>query len=155
MEKVKETNAEILRMIVEEIEPAREVYQLFMQLRNALPIKNFKDLEKAADHEGKLHFRDTAVGFRFFESYIPNFIFPIEDEKALIERLGQFVKIFPQEIGYDRSNGEYIKRMNQTKFLSSLLTTRAQGSFAAISTAGFTDTKGVQDFIKVHMPQKD
>lgn len=154
MEKISEKRIEVLQMIVEEIDAAREVYQLFLQLEKALPIKSFEDIAKAADKEGILHFRDASTSFKFFESYVPSFIFPIENAKALIERLAQFVKLVPEDVGYDPSKPENLKRVNQARFLNSLVTKSNAGSFAGVSTAGFTDPKGLQHMVADRQEKK-
>ena len=76
------TDMNALQLIVEQVPQAREVYQLYAQLRKALPIKSFEDLRRAGDQEGMLYFRDEKASLTFFEGLIPEFIFPIVDENS-------------------------------------------------------------------------
>ena len=147
MEKKPDSNPASLRLIIEEVDAAREVHQLFQQLQKALPIKKFDDFKKAADDKGNLHFRDASVKYTFFQNYIPEFLFPIEDEKALITRLAQFVKLMPAHIGHDHEKPENLKKFAQLQFLSAFFGRANIGSILSQNVSKASESN-VQEFIK-------
>ncbi|MDG1573275.1 hypothetical protein OZ410_13175 [Robiginitalea sp. M366] len=107
--------------IVHELEQGRNVLQLYRQLSGALPIKHFGDLEKAFAKTGRVAFRDVKVPIAFFKDYIPEFLFPVTDEDALIAALAQLVQAMPSDIGYDLSKPETQELLSKRKFAKSLL----------------------------------
>lgn len=153
MEKIQDQKSSTLHDIIEEVDAAREVYQLYHQMSKALPIREFDDLRKACDKEGNLHFRDAKVNLSFFKNYVPDFIFPIEDEKGLIQRLAQFVKLMPEHLGYSTENPENQKRYSQLQFLSSFFGKVNVGSVLSRSVFQSIDISNQSEKLKNLTPE--
>ena len=106
-----------LKLIVQQIPQTRELLQLFIQLYQALPINSFEVLENSCE-EGMIRFRDMRLPVRLLKDLIPAFIFPINDETTLIERLSHVVRVIPAFVGFDSSKVENIQYIAQANLLS-------------------------------------
>src|SRR5687767_4124224 len=95
----KSISDETLQVIVEYVPQSKEVLQLYRQLRQSLPILNFEKLENSGDLNGMIEFRDLRIPIKLLKDFIPSFIFPINDDKTLIERLSHFVQVIPPFVG--------------------------------------------------------
>ncbi len=93
-------DADLYRLIVEEVDEARETLELVGQLREGLPIKSFEDL-RAASREGTLELRGERHPVDQFEDYLPAFVFPIDDLPTLVSRVALFLKAVPDSFGRD------------------------------------------------------
>jgi hypothetical protein len=102
---------EALAMIVDEIDAARETYDLFQQLSPHLPIRSFEDLAKVGDGEGVISFRGEKFAVSTFEDVIPEIIFPVEDQRKLVQLLVEVVRNAPPHVGRDLSDSEQAKRL--------------------------------------------
>jgi hypothetical protein len=102
---------DVLRLIIEEIDGARDVLQLVRQLEPALPIRSFKDLRQAANDQGQIRFRDVQIDLDFFEGMMPEYVFPIEDVRGLVARVAQLVRLIPPHMGRDPTSQENMRRM--------------------------------------------
>ncbi len=92
--------AELLRLIVEEVDEAHDILTLAEQLHPLLPVKSFNELVRKAG--GKpMRFRDTEFDLETLRSHLPNLLFPVEDTKALVERIGHIVRALPDGFGVD------------------------------------------------------
>lgn len=111
----------VYQLIVTELDQGRDVLQLYKQIAKALPIKTFDDLRKAFGKEGSVAFRDETAPIAMFETFIPEFVFPIMDAKALIVQLTQLVQAFPEDIGYDIKKVETQIMMSKRQFAQALI----------------------------------
>jgi hypothetical protein len=100
---------ELHGLIIEEVEEARDIHQLATQLAPLLPIKSFDDLLKAAD-SGRMVFRDTPFEVESLREHIPAVVFPVEDLRGLVERLGHLVRMAPSHLGVDMSSADGMRR---------------------------------------------
>ncbi len=100
---------ELLQLIVEEVDAARDILQLAEQLAPLLPIKSFDDLVRA-EEKGRMRFRDTPFDIESLRAHIPAIAFPIEDARGLVERLGYLVQIVPEHLGVDTTSREGMRR---------------------------------------------
>jgi len=117
--RTKSISDETLQVIVENVPQSKEVLQLYRQLRQSLPILNFEKLENSGDLNGMIEFRDLRIPIELLKDFIPAFIFPINDEKTLIERLSHLVQVIPPFVGFDASKIENIQYISQVNFLNS------------------------------------
>ena len=110
----------IHRLIIDEIDQARDILQLVTQLERALPLKSVADLRKVANEKGQVHFRDATFDIAEILEVIPDIAFPIEDVRALIERVAMLVSIVPDHLGVDINNPERVKRRLRRQLLSGM-----------------------------------
>lgn len=105
-----------LRLIIEESDAARDILQLVEQLAHALPIHSFDELRKACGPAGIIRFRGSEFHISQFDGLLPTFVFPIADERGLVERLGQLIRMVPPHIGQDPSDEETARRLMRQSF---------------------------------------
>jgi hypothetical protein len=110
---------ESLRVIIEQVPQSRELLQLFSQLHHSLPIPDFEALQNSGDENGMIKFRDMQIPIRVLKDFVPPFVFPINDENDLIERLSHLIQVIPAFIGFDSSKVENIQYISQVNFLNS------------------------------------
>lgn len=97
------SEAELCRLIIEEVDQARDVYDLTLQLAPLLPIGSFEELVKA--QEGRpMRFRDVEFDVESLAGYIPNVVFPVQDLRGLVERLGHLIRLVPDFLGVDTAS---------------------------------------------------
>lgn len=101
---------DVLSLIMNEVDEAREAHELVKQLEPALPIKSFDDIKKACGDKGTITFRGTAFKVGIFEEIMPKIAFPIEDTRTLVERVVQLIRMVPKFIANDPKNIENAKR---------------------------------------------
>lgn len=106
----RQSREEVLRLIVEEVDAARDTYELVSQLEHALPIRSFEDLRKAAGEKGELRFRGTTFNVAEVEGLLPPWAFPVEDLRALVERVAHAVRLTPPDFAVDRTNPDFVSR---------------------------------------------
>lgn len=87
------------RLIIDEVDEARETYELVEQLIPALPIKHFGDLRDAT--AGEIRFRGNPFDIGVFEDLLPDVLFPIDDVEKLVQLAYQAVQAAPPHITYD------------------------------------------------------
>jgi hypothetical protein len=90
---------ELLRLIVDEFDDARDAFNLAQQLAPFLPIRSMEELIKASG--GKLQFRDTAFDPETLRAHIPAVAFPVEDLPGLVQRIGYLMRVVPPHVGVD------------------------------------------------------
>ena len=103
---------DLLKLIVEEVDEARDIYRLAEQLAPLLPIRSFDDLVKAADGR-PMQFRDAKFDVESLREYIPRIAFPVQDLRGLIERLGHIVRLAPPHLGVDVSTPDGARRQSR------------------------------------------
>jgi hypothetical protein len=101
---------ELLRLIVEEVDEAREVYELAAQLAAALPIKSFDDIIKTMGDRGSIKFRGKELEVTQFADMVPATFFPIEDRQTLVALVYQAVKLAPRTHQYADSDPANARR---------------------------------------------
>jgi hypothetical protein len=101
---------ELLHLIVGEVDEARETLELVNQLQKELPIRRFDDIRRAVGPDGTIRFRGVAFPIRLFEDRIPKIVYPIEDVRALVERVVELVRMVPKFVANDPRNPENLKR---------------------------------------------
>lgn len=104
-------SAEMLRLIVEEVDGARDILQLVRQLEPALPIRSFKDLRRLTKDGGAIQFRSVEIDLDFYEGFMPDYAFPIEDLRGLVARVAQLIRMLPPDLGKDPNDPENMRRM--------------------------------------------
>uniref|UniRef100_Q01Z12 Uncharacterized protein n=1 Tax=Solibacter usitatus (strain Ellin6076) TaxID=234267 RepID=Q01Z12_SOLUE len=92
-------DAALLQMIVDEVDAARDTLELVSQLQRELPLRRFDDVRRALGPEGLLHFRGQKYPVGWFENAVPSVLFPIEDVRALVERMANVVRLIPDHVG--------------------------------------------------------
>ena len=103
------TQQELLKLIVDEVDEARDILRLAEQLAPLLPIKSFDDLARAGER-GQMRFRDTPFDVETLRPYVPAIAFPVEDARALVQRLAYLVRIVPEHLGVDVTSEEGARR---------------------------------------------
>jgi hypothetical protein len=123
---------ELLRLVIEQVDDARDLLQLAEQLAPLLPIKSFDDLLRGGE-KGRMRFRDTPFDVSTLRPYVPVIAFPIEDLRGLVERLGYLVRLVPEHMGVDISTPEGMRRqMRRSATLIPGLDLGARRGFTAI-----------------------
>jgi hypothetical protein len=102
------SEAELLKLVVEEFDEARDAFQLASQLAPHLPIRSLEELVKAT--EGKLQFRDVVFDPASFETQIPEMAFPIVDLPGLVQRVGYLIRIVPPHLAVDPNSESGVRR---------------------------------------------
>lgn len=108
------------RLIIDEIDQARDVLQLVTQLQRALPLKSAADLRKVADEKGQVQFRDGTFDIAEILEVIPEIAFPIEDLRSLVERVALLVSVIPAHLGVDMNNPDRVKRRMRRQLVSGM-----------------------------------
>ena len=111
------SHEELLRFVVDEVDQARDIYQLASQLAPLLPISSFDELVRA-EQKTKLTFRDTPFDIESLRAHIPSIVFPVDDVRGLVERLGHLVRMVPPHLGVDTGTAEGARR--QMRFAAQL-----------------------------------
>src|SRR4051794_21257169 len=88
----------VLALIIDEVDEARDVYDIVRQLQNSLPIKDFDALKRALGGRGMLTFRGSEHSVEPFRTLLPRVIFPIQDIESLVQLTANFVKLTPQSV---------------------------------------------------------
>ncbi len=101
---------DLLRLIVEEVDEAREVHELAQQLHHALPLRSFDDVVKAVGERGTIKFRGNAFDIQQFGALVPAILFPIDDAQKLVTLLYEAVRRAPKTIFYNEADPEAAKR---------------------------------------------
>lgn len=100
---------ELLALVVDEVDDARDVYQLAEQLAPHLPIKSLDELVRATDGR-QLRFRDAPFEVESVRPQLPGIAFPVEDLAGLVEKLGLLVRIVPPSLGVDFDGPDAARR---------------------------------------------
>jgi hypothetical protein len=98
-----------MRLVIEEVDQARDIFQLAEQLIPLLPIRSMDELIKAVAGK-QLRFRDTDFDVATLAGHVPSIAFPVEDPRALVERLGHVIRMVPPAMGVDLESEEGIRR---------------------------------------------
>ena len=104
------STAEMLKLIVEEVDEAREVQELVEQFHHALPLRSFDDAIKAVGQRGMIKFRGNAFDIRQFGALVPAILFPIDDAQKLVTLLYEVVRRAPKTIQYNETDPAAAKR---------------------------------------------
>jgi hypothetical protein len=91
---------DLLKLIIEEVDEARDIHALAVQLLPHLPIRSFDELVKATAGK-EMRFRDMAFDVESLRDHIPSIAFPVQDAAGLVERLGHIVRVAPPHLGVD------------------------------------------------------
>lgn len=130
---------ELMRLVIDEVDQARDIYELAEQLSEFLPIRSMDELVKAT--EGKeLRFRDARFTADSMVGHIPSIAFPVDDVKGLVERLGHVVRMAPPALGVDLESPDGIRRrLRHTSAIGSNLgLIQANNVAASAITPGMT-----------------
>lgn len=100
---------ELLKVIIEEVDEAREVLELAQQLAPALPLRSFEDVHKAVD-KGKIIFRGNEFNVRAFTALVPTLFFPIDDLQKLVALLYETVRLAPTTVAYNPNDPSHAAR---------------------------------------------
>jgi hypothetical protein len=103
-------NHKLMAAVVEEVDEAREVYELARQLAHALPLETFKDVTKAVGADGMITFRSNPRPVRNFADYVPGVLFPIDTVQKLVALLYETVRLAPAWIRYNEDDPKHAKR---------------------------------------------
>ncbi len=101
-------------LVIEEVDDARDIYELASQLQRFLPIKSFDELAKAAG-EKRLRFRDSEFDVESLRGVLPSIAFPAEDAEALVARLGHLVRVVPRSLGVDAESDQGARRIARAR----------------------------------------
>lgn len=112
-------NDEITRLVLEEVDEARETLELVSQLVSALPLKGMADVAKAMN--GKITFRGNTFAVEAFVGLVPEILFPIDDPEKLVRLAYQVVLAAPSTITYDMEDPVIAKREMQRAVLRRLV----------------------------------
>ncbi len=112
---------ELMRLVIEEVDQARDIFQLAEQLSDFLPIRSMDELVKATDGK-EMRFRDATFTADTLAAHIPSIAFPVDDVRGLVERLGYLVRMAPPALGVDMESSDGIRRrLRQSSAISTNL----------------------------------
>lgn len=100
-------DAEFMRLIVEEVDEARETMELVSQLAPRLPIKSAKELVG----EGVIRFRGEDYDVKNFAAMVPAFVFPIDSKEKLVQLAAMAARMAPPQVEFDHDDPETAKRL--------------------------------------------
>jgi hypothetical protein len=101
---------ELVAIVVEEVDEAREVLELARQLVHALPLHTFEDVVKAVGPKGTISFRGRHSAVANFAGVVPGVLFPIDSVHKLVTLLYETVRLAPPSITYSDSDPAHAKR---------------------------------------------
>jgi hypothetical protein len=104
-----EHSDDLLKIIVNEVDEAREVLELAQQFAHAIPLRSFKDVVKALGDRGVIAFRGREFQVGPFGAHVPSFLFPIDSVKKLVTVLYEAVRRAPKHIRYSDKDPRYAK----------------------------------------------
>lgn len=104
------SEGDLLRLVVEEVDEAREVRELAQQLIHALPLRSFDDVVGAAGTKGIIKFRGHEFHVGKFRPLVPSLLFPIDTPQKLIALLYETVRLAPGTIRYNSTDPQTAKR---------------------------------------------
>lgn len=100
---------ELMRLVIDEVDQARDILQLAEQLSDFLPIRSMDELVKVTDGK-EMRFRDATFTTDTLAAHIPSIAFPVDDVRGLVERLGYLVRMAPPALGVDLESPDGIRR---------------------------------------------
>jgi hypothetical protein len=103
-------NEKLMAAVVEEVDEAREVYELARQLAPALPLRSFEDVAKAVGPEGMITFRGNQRPVQNFADYVPGVLFPIDTVQKLVMLLYETVRLAPAWVKHNENDPKHAKR---------------------------------------------
>jgi hypothetical protein len=89
---------ELLAAIVDEVDEARDVFELAKQLTHALPLRSFEDVVKATGPKGTINFRGKPYTITNFTDMVPEVLFPIDSLTKLVTLLAATVRLAPAHL---------------------------------------------------------
>lgn len=103
---------ELRALVIDEVDEARDIYELAVQLARFMPIESFERLVEAAGDK-PLRFRDAEFDVESLRGLIPEIAFPAKDARGLIVRLGQVVRAVPAALGVDLESESGARRISR------------------------------------------
>jgi hypothetical protein len=104
------SDSDLLKLVVEEVDEAREVYELAQQLLHALPLGSFNDIAAAVGNKGVITFRGHQFDVGTFRTLVPTLLFPIDSTQKLITLLNEAVRLAPASLRYNQKDPATAKR---------------------------------------------
>ena len=101
---------ELLKLVVEEVDEAREVHELARQLLHAIPLQSFEDIVKAVGPKGTITFRGNPSTVQNFAAVVPGVLFPIDSVQKLLTLLYETVRLAPPWVRYRDDDVDHAKR---------------------------------------------
>lgn len=93
---------ELLAAIVDEVDEARDVFELAKQLAPALPLRSFEDVIKAVGPKGTISFRGSPYTVANFNAVVPEVLFPIDSLPKLVTLLAATVRLAPTQLRHSK-----------------------------------------------------
>lgn len=112
-----ENDLELLQLIVNEVDTARDTLDIVNQLRRELPIRRFDDIRRAVGSEGIIRFRGQTYPISWFEDMLPSIVYPIEDLRVLVERTSHIVRLIPDHVAGSPDSPQGTRRYLHTAWL--------------------------------------
>jgi len=106
-----------MQLVIDEVDQARDIYQIVEQLAGFLPIRSMDELIKAVAGK-QLRFRNADFDVDSLAGHIPAILFPVDDIRGLVERVGHIVRMAPPALGVDLESPDGIRR--RLRYTSSL-----------------------------------
>jgi hypothetical protein len=106
----KEDTQELYRLVVEEVDQARDTFELVSQLQRGLPIMTFDDIRRVLGGRETVTFRGHEFSLDAIEAQLPEVALGINDLPALVRRVATLVRMVPDSIGLDPSDPATAKR---------------------------------------------
>ncbi|HZZ62896.1 MAG TPA: hypothetical protein VFE63_17325 [Roseiarcus sp.] len=104
---------DLLRIIVEEVDEAREVHELARQLIHALPLRSMDDVAKAVGGHGNITFRGVPYTVANFANVVPSVLFPIDSVEKLVTLLAATVRLAPRRLPRGPDDGYAKSRLRR------------------------------------------
>lgn len=89
-------DTKLLQLVIDEVDEARETYELATQFAKGLPFRGFEDVAKLVNPERGIKFRGEYYDIKQFAGMIPSVVFPIDNLESLITLLAYAVRSAPK-----------------------------------------------------------
>lgn len=106
----REGTQELYRLIVEEVDQARDTFELVSQLHQGLPIMTFADIRRALGGRETVTFRGHEFSLDPIEERLPEVALGINDLPTLVRRVATLVRMIPDSVGVDPSDPATARR---------------------------------------------
>ncbi len=131
-------NEDLRELVIDQIDDARDLYELARQMEKFLPIESFKHLD-AQVGDRSLRFRDTEFDLRSLGHLIPPIAFPVMSLSGLVERLGEVMRLVPPHLGVDVESESGARRVLRSQGpLGMFGVSRPQNAVGVAVTSGLT-----------------
>jgi len=90
---------ELLRLVVAEVDQARDALELVEQVADLVPINSYEELVEGVGNDGLIRFRGARFDLRAFEAMVPAVVFPVISLQQLVSLAAHVAALIPGTVG--------------------------------------------------------